>query len=307
MAINWYPGHMHKANKAMREALPDVDLVIELLDARLPYSSQNPMIAALAADKPSIKILSKADLADDAVTEQWQDYFETSQSTKTLRSTLEDANKAEHLKHLVNKLVPAPSKSRTQVLAMVLGIPNVGKSTLINTVAERKVAKTGNEPAITKGLQRIKIHERLMFLDTPGILWPKIENPQSGYRLAASGAIRDTAIEIDDIAAYLCGYLIEQYPEQVLARFELTALPATEFELLEHIGVLRGCLRSGGRVDVVKASALIVNEFRAGTLGALSLETPDMIQREAQAVEQLRLEKAARDKARKERGRKNRR
>lgn len=307
MAINWYPGHMYKATKAMREALPDVDLFIELLDCRLPYSSQNPMIAELAADKPCIKILSKADLADDAVTTQWQAYFERSASVKTLRSTAQDTDKAEKLIALVDKLVPQPSKSRSQVFAMVLGIPNVGKSTLINTVAERKVAKTGNEPAITKGLQRIKIHERLMFVDTPGILWPKIENPQSGYRLAASGAIRDTAIEIDEIAAYLCGYLLEQYPDHVRERFQLTHLPETEFELLEHIGALRGCLRAGGRVDVVKASSIIVNEFRAGELGAISLEKPGMIAREEEQVAQLREEKAAKDKARKARGKKKRR
>lgn len=307
MAINWYPGHMHKATKAMREALPDIDLIIELLDCRLPYSSQNPMIAELASDKPSIKILSKADLADDAVTAQWQAHFERSASVKTLRSTPDDADKAQKLIRLIDKLVPSPSKSRTQVFAMVLGIPNVGKSTLINTVAERKVAKTGNEPAITKGLQRIKIHERLMFLDTPGILWPKIENPQSGYRLAASGAIRDTAIEIDEIAAYLCGYLLEHYPAHVRERFDLPDLPDTEFELLEHIGRLRGCLRAGGRVDVTKASAIIVNEFRAGELGNISLEKPDMVAIEAEQLARQRAEKAEKEKARKARGKKRKR
>lgn len=307
MAINWYPGHMHKATKDMREALPDVDLIIELLDCRLPYSSQNPMITELAADKPCIKILSKADLADDTITREWQAHFEASESVKTLRSTLADTDRAERVISLVDRLVPEPSKSRSQVFAMVLGIPNVGKSTLINTVADRKVAKTGNEPAITKGLQRIKIHERLMFLDTPGILWPKIENQESGYRLAASGAIRDTAFEIDDIAAYLCGYLLEQYPEQVRERFELAELPETEFELLEHIGTLRGCLRAGGRVDVTKASAIIVNEFRAGALGALSLETPDMIVAEEKIVARLREEKAEKEKARKARGKKTKR
>ncbi|MFK7974740.1 MAG: ribosome biogenesis GTPase YlqF [Halioglobus sp.] len=307
MAINWYPGHMHKATKNMREALPDVDVIIELLDCRLPYSSQNPMIAELAADKPCIKILSKADLADDEITARWQAHFEQSDSVKTLRSTLEDGDRAERVISLVDKFVPEPSKSRSQVFAMVLGIPNVGKSTLINTVADRKVAKTGNEPAITKGLQRIKIHDRLMFLDTPGILWPKIENQQSGYRLAASGAIRDTAIEIDDIAAYLCGYLLEQYPTHVRERFELAELPQTEFELLEHIGAQRGCLRAGGRVDVTKASAIIVNEFRAGALGAISLETPDMIQAEEEQVQRLREEKLQKEKARKARGKKTKR
>ena len=173
MAINWYPGHMHKANKEMTEILPEVDLVIELLDCRLPYSSQNPAIAKLGRDKPCIKILSKSDLADPAVTTQWQDYLERTDSVKTLLTTLDQADKAQKLLQLVHKLVRQKSKSRPHSLAMITGIPNVGKSTLINAVAGRKVAKTGNEPAITKGLQKIRISEDLIFLDTPGILWPK--------------------------------------------------------------------------------------------------------------------------------------
>lgn len=277
MAINWYPGHMHKAAKAMREALPDVDLVIELLDCRLPHSSQNPMIAEIAGSKPSIKVLSKSDLADPETTTAWQRHFEQHQSIRTFRSTLADDDKAQEITALVDALVPAPAKSRNHVLAMVLGIPNVGKSTLINAVAGRKIARTGNEPAITRGLQRIRIHERLQFLDTPGVLWPKIADPDSGYRLAASGAIRDTAIDIEEVASWLCGYLLEAYPALLLERFGPGPLPGTEFELLEHIGAMRGCLRGGGRVDIAKASALIVNEFRAGTLGRISLETPAML------------------------------
>ena len=284
MAINWYPGHMHKANKEMTKILPEVDLVIELLDCRLPYSSQNPAIAKLGRDKPCIKILSKSDLADPAVTTQWQDYFERNDSVKTLLTTLEQADKAQNLLQLVHKLALKKSKSRTHTLAMITGIPNVGKSTLINTVAGRKVAKTGNEPAITKGLQRIRISEDLVFLDTPGILWPKIHNENSGYRLAASGAIKDTATEVEDIAFYLSDFLLQHYPQRLLDRYELDTTPNSDMAFLEQLGAKRGCLRRGGGVDLEKVSAILVNEFRSGMLGRITLETPAMVQAEEKVM-----------------------
>ena len=284
MAINWYPGHMHKANKEMTKILPEVDLVIELLDCRLPYSSQNPAIAKLGRHKPCIKILSKSDLADPAVTTQWQDYFERNNSVKTLLTTLEQADKAQKLLQLVHKLALKKSKSRTHTLAMITGIPNVGKSTLINTVAGRKVAKTGNEPAITKGLQRIRISEDLVFLDTPGILWPKIHNENSGCRLAASGAIKDTATEVEDIAFYLSDFLLQHYPQRLLERYELDTTPNSDMEFLEQLGAKRGCLRRGGGVDLEKVSAILVNEFRSGVLGRITLETPAMVQAEEKVM-----------------------
>jgi len=299
MAINWYPGHMHKANKDMAKVLPDVDLIIELLDCRLPYSSQNPSIAALGKDKPSIKILSKSDLADPDITAQWQTYLETESSVKTLLTTLEQADKAQKLLSLCHKLVPTKSKSKFNILAMITGIPNVGKSTLINAVAGRAVAKTGNEPAITKGLQKIKITDGIMFLDTPGILWPKIHNENSGYRLAAAGSIKDTAIEIDDIAFYLSTFLIEHYPQRLIDRYELDILPATNIEFLELLGAQRGCLRAGGRVDLEKVSSIVVNEYRAGKLGRITLETPEMVRAEEIIVAQKQKEKAERDALRK--------
>ena len=280
MAINWYPGHMHKANKEMSEILPEVDLVIELLDCRLPYSSQNPAIARLGQGKPCIKILSKSDLADPAVTTQWQDYFERTKSVKTLLTTLDQADKAQKLLQLVHKLALQKSKSRSHILAMIAGIPNVGKSTLINAVAGRKVAKTGNEPAITKGLQKIRIREDLIFLDTPGILWPRIHNENSGYRLAVSGAIRDTATEVEDLAFHLSGFLLQHYPQLLVDRYELDATPGSDVEFLEQLGARRGCLRRGGGVDLQKVSTILVNEFRAGTLGRITLETTEMIQAE---------------------------
>jgi len=299
MAINWYPGHMHKANREMTEVLPQVDLVIELLDCRLPYSSQNPSIATLAKNRPCIKVLSKSDLADPVITEQWQAYFEQTASVKTLLTTLEQSDKAQKLIQLCHKLVPNKPKASSNILAMITGIPNVGKSTLINAVAGRKVAKTGDEPAITKGLQKIKLTDGIIFLDTPGLLWPKIHNENSGYRLAASGAIKDTATDIEDIAFYLSNFLLQHYPQLLLERYELVSLPATDIELLELIGARRGCLRSGGHVDLEKASAILVNEFRGGKLGNITLETPEMILAEEKIVAQKLKEKAEREELKK--------
>ena len=299
MAINWYPGHMHKANKDMTEALPQVDLIIELLDCRLPYSSQNPAIAKLGQNKPCIKVLSKSDLADPEITARWQAYFEREASVKTLLTTLDQTDKAQKLLPLCHKLVPNKPKASSNILAMITGIPNVGKSTLINAVAGRKVAKTGDEPAITKGLQKIKIGEGIVFLDTPGILWPKIHNENSGYRLAASGAIKDTATDVDDIAFYLSNFLLQHYPQLLMERYELESLPASDIEFLELLGARRGCLRAGGQVDLEKVSSILVNEFRAGTLGHITLETPDMIEAEEKIVAQQIKEKAERDAQRK--------
>ena len=300
MAINWYPGHMHKANKEMKEALPQVDLIIELLDCRLPYSSQNPVLLKLGEGKPCIKILSKSDLADPEITQTWQAHFEQETSTKTMLTTLEQSDKRHKLTQLCYKLVPQKSKSQANIMAMIAGIPNVGKSTLINAVAGRAVAKTGNEPAITKGLQKIRMADGLLFLDTPGVLWPKIYNDNSGYRLAASGAIKDTAIEIEDIAFYLASFLLSHYGDLLAQRFELPKVPDTEIEFLEILGAQRGCLRVGGRVDLEKVSSIFVNEFRSGKLGRISLETPSMVLAEEKIVEQKRLAKAQREALRKQ-------
>jgi ribosome biogenesis GTPase A len=299
MAIHWYPGHMHKAIREMTNILPDVDLVIELLDARLPASSQNPAIAKLRDNKPCIKILSKSDLADPETTLRWQAYFEQDASVKTLQTTLDQNDKVKKIIRLCQALVPSKVKVNLNILVMVAGIPNVGKSTLVNALAGRKVANTGNEPAITKGQQRIKLGEGIVLLDTPGILWPKIQNENSGYRLAASGAIKDTAMGIEDVAFYLADYLIKRYPTALKDRYDLVSVPDTELEFIELMGVRRGCLSAGGRVDLEKASAILVNEFRAGMLGAITLETPDMILEEDVIISQKKQAKADRDAERK--------
>ena len=299
MAIHWYPGHMHKAIREMTNILPDVDLVIELLDARLPASSQNPAIVTLRDNKPCIKILSKSDLADRETTARWQAHFEQDASVKTLQTTLDLNGKPQKIIRLCQALVPSRVKANLNMLVMVAGIPNVGKSTLINALAGRKIAKTGNEPAITKGQQRIKLGQGIMLLDTPGILWPKIENENSGYRLAASGAIKDTAMGIEDVAFYLADYLIKRYPAALKDRYDLASVPDTELEFIELMGARRGCLSAGGQVDLEKASAILVNEFRAGMLGAITLETPDMILEEELIVAQQKETKADREADRK--------
>jgi ribosome biogenesis GTPase A len=301
MAIHWYPGHMHKAQKQIREILPSVDLLIEVLDARIPFSSENPMIAELRGDKPCIKVLSKSDLADPEMTEAWQRHLEQEKNVKTLAITTEDPAHTKQLLSLCRNMFPARDKTFSTINTLIVGIPNVGKSTLINTLAGRPIAKTGNEPAVTKAQQRINLDDGVVLFDTPGILWPKVENANSSYRLAASGAIRDTAMEYDDVAFFVAPYLLKAYPALLKERFELKSLPATEVELLEVIGARRGCLKAGGRVDLNKVSETLINDLRAGMLGRISLESPDMIVSELAQLEADRKAKQEADRLRKER------
>lgn len=299
MAIHWYPGHMHKASKEMIEVLPRVNLVIEILDARIPYSSSNPVIDALSADKPKIKIFTKTDLADAATTRLWQDEFEQQQQTKTLAVDLKTEDRSEQIVKLCQKL--APRKEGANSLVMVAGIPNVGKSTLINHLAGKHMTRTGDEPAVTKGQQRINLRNGIMLLDTPGILWPKVENEPSSYRLATTGAIKNTAASYEEIAFFAADYLLKYYPQMLSRRLQFDRLPATEIEFLEALGAQRGCLRGGGRVDLERVSTVFVNELRAGMLGAVSFETPAMIAKEQAELVILQAEKAALEEARLER------
>lgn len=300
MAIHWYPGHMHKAQKQIKEILPQVDLLIEVLDARIPFSSENPAIAKLRGNKPCIKVLSKTDLADPELTQQWQDYLEQEKGVKTLAITTEEPSKMRSLIDLCTKMLPEKAASVKTIHTMIVGIPNVGKSTLINILAGKTIAKTGNEPAVTKGQQKIHLGNGIILLDTPGILWPKVDNPHSSYRLGVTGAIKDTAMEYEDIAFYAAEYLLHAYPEALKTRYELDDLPATEVELLDDIAARRGCLRGGGMADLHKVSEILINELRNGTLGQITLETPAMMEKEKiEVAEQLALKKA-KEEARKE-------
>jgi ribosome biogenesis GTPase A len=296
MSIQWYPGHMRRASNEMIEALPLVNVVIEVLDARIPFSSSNPFIQALSSEKPYIKLLNKTDLADPDITKQWQNYFEQQTNTKTLSLNLKNHDPSKQIIDLINKL--SPQKEGRNTLVMVTGIPNVGKSSLINCLAGKHITKTGDEPAVTKGQQKINLRNGIMLLDTPGILWPKIENPQGSYRLGTTGAIKDTAVSYEDLAFFAAEFLLEVYPQRLRERFNVEELPCTEIALLELIGAQRGCLRAGGKVDLERVSTIFINELRAGLFGPLGFETPEIIEIEMQQVAVLKAEKAEREKAR---------
>ena len=305
MSINWFPGHMHKATKEIKQRLPSVDLIIEVLDARIPYSSANPVIAKLRGDKPCIKLLNKSDLSDPQITQRWIEHFE---QDKTVRSMAVTSTKPEQIRAIladVRKLFANNFERGRPIHIMITGIPNVGKSTIINILAQRIIAKTGNEPAVTKGQQKINLPDGLYLWDTPGILWGKFHNQSAAYRLAATGAIKETAVSNDDIAAWTAEYLLTAYPQALITRFELPDRPRDEIDFLEQAGKRRGCLSRGNQIDFEKISKIFLTEFRDATLGLISLETPEMAIAEQAAVEAA-IEAEAEAKANKKPKRKRR-
>ncbi|MEN9465577.1 MAG: hypothetical protein RL217_1758 [Pseudomonadota bacterium] len=288
MAIQWFPGHMNKARRKITEAMPEIDLVIEVLDARLPFSSTNPLVDSLRNDKPCIKVLNKSDLADPKLTADWVQYFEKQHNTKALPMVAEDRDQVKKLINLAKQMGAARLEKKQSVRVMIMGIPNVGKSTLINALAGRYVAKTGNEPAVTKANQMIDLKNGVVLSDTPGILWPKFENEHSGYRLAASGAVKDTAMEYIDVATVALGYLLSAYPKELSERFRFSELPASPSLALEQIAAKRGCLKPGGIADLHKAAELCLHELRAGKIGRITLETPALVEQELAEIEAKR-------------------
>ena len=299
MLIQWYPGHMHKASREIKAAMEHIDLMIEIIDARIPFSSQNPALAKLRGDTPCIKVFSKCDLADDSRTQAWQKYLEREKGVKTLAVVSTQPEKIKQLTALCHKLVPRDITVKP-LHALITGIPNVGKSTIINVLADRTIAKTGDEPAVTKHQQRIDLGNGLVLFDTPGVLWGNIENQNSGYRLAATGAIKDTAFTHEDVASWTAEFLLRDYPELVKARYQLETLPENETELLNLIGKKRGCLKSGGRIDLDKVAKILIGELRTATLGKITLETPEMIEVELAQLEIIRAEKEAKKAAKKQ-------
>lgn len=281
--LNWFPGHMVKARRIITENLALVDVVIELLDARIPYSSANPMLADIIKDKPRVVALNKADLADTAVTKEWVDYFEkqgipavavdamTGKGTRKLVSLVEDKARAK-----TEKLVKHGANARA-ARVMILGIPNVGKSSLINRLAGAAKAKAADKPGVTRSKQWIKIGKNLDLLDTPGILWPKFEDMTVGLKLAFTGAINDEAFDIEKVTAVFLDTMLRAYPERLRERYKLDGeLPDNPYDLLELIGKKRGCLLKGGIIDTEKARRIVLNEFRGGKLGLVSLDYPEM-------------------------------
>lgn len=299
MAINWFPGHMHKARNQILETFKHIDLVVEVLDARLPYSSMNPFINERLNKKPIIRVLNKSDLADTSITQSWIEYW-ADQDVKSMALVAEDKKDVQRLMRLCLKLAQQKLNRTESVRVLVAGIPNVGKSTLINQLTGRYVAKTGDEPAVTKKQQMIDLKNGLILADTPGILWPKIENQPSAYRLAISGAIKNTAIEYEDIALYLLDYLLSAYPQELTTRFKLKTLPETALGALEQIGQKRGCLRAGASIDLHKAAEICLHEFRAAKIGQISLETPEMINKELIILAQEQQAKREQEEARKQ-------
>lgn len=280
MAIQWFPGHMHKARKEIKQIMPKIDLIIEVLDARIPYSSENPLVAQLRGDKPCIKLLNKADLADETITRQWIDYFQAKRNIKARAVSQQNPAEIKKTLTLCKEFFPERNLAVRPIRVLIMGIPNVGKSTVINTLTGRVIAKVGDEPAVTKQQQKIILDNGIELMDTPGFLWPKIHNENSGYRLAVTGAIKNTAMEFEDVAAFAAEYLREAYPDLLMQRYKLDSLPEDELGVLESIGRKRGCLQGGGRVNLHKVSELLLNEYRSGQLGRISLETPAMIEAE---------------------------
>lgn len=264
---------MHKARKEIAELMDEVDVVIEVLDARLPRSSENPLVDKLRRGKSVIKLLNKQDLADPERTREWLSYFNAQEGVTAIAMDTAQKRLVQRIPTLCKDAVPARVRAGRPVRAMIMGIPNVGKSTLINALLGRRIAKVGNEPAVTKGQKRYSVHNGMALSDTPGILWPKIEDQDSAYRLAASGAIKDTAIEYEDVATYAAHFLLQRYPDRVVDRYRFKSLPAGADELLEQIGRKRGCLKPGGVVDLYKAADILLTELRAGKLGAITFET----------------------------------
>ena len=278
MIINWYPGHMAKARRLIEANLKIIDVVIELIDARIPMSSTNPLIANLIGQKPSVVVLNKADLADPSVVDEWVNYYKSKgRLVMTLNS--KDGKGIKQLIALVRRLAEpklvhwrSRGLKNRSVRTMILGIPNVGKSTLINKLARRSAAKTADKPGETKGKQWVHIGDQLDLLDTPGVLWPKLENQVSAYRLAATGAISDTVFDMETVITQLIDELSRFYGQELQSRYKLDSLGSTPYETIEMIGRKRGCIVSGGIVDMEKTYKLILKEYREGKIGKISLD-----------------------------------
>ena len=279
MAIQWFPGHMHLTRKAIEERIKDIDVVIELLDARLPASSANPLLAELTGHKPALKVLNKQDLADPERTPLWLDWYNAKLETHAIALDASDAAPARKLIDGCRKLAPTRVGLARPMRVLICGIPNVGKSTLINTLSDKRQAKTGDEAGVTKVEQRIVLADDFYLWDTPGMLWPRIIVDQSGDRLAASGAVGRNAYDEESVVLDLIAYLNGQYAALLNERYKLGLEDAEiaelhDDELLGLIGKKRGAVMGGGRINMQKAAELLITDFRTQMIGRITLETP---------------------------------
>jgi ribosome biogenesis GTPase A len=302
MAIQWFPGHMNVTKKAILERIKDIDVVIELLDARLPGSSFNPMLAEITGTRRKLKVLNKQDLADPVRTDAWLGWYRAQADTQAIALDASDTAPAQRLIKACRELAPHRSGMDKPLRVMICGIPNVGKSTLMNSLLGRKAAKTGDEAGITRVEQRINLASDFYLFDTPGMLWPKITIEKGGYHLAASGAVGRNAYDEEEVALELLHSLKGHYPDLLAARYKIddaAALPAMhDDELLTLIGRKRGAVISGGRVNMQKAAEVVLNDYRSAVLGRITLETPEQFEQWAEAArieeEERQREKAAR-------------
>lgn len=281
MNINWFPGHMAKTRRMLTENLKLVDLVIELLDARIPLSSKNPDIDGIIKNKPKIIVLNKSDLADDKISEEWSKWYNSKGYANIFIDSIKGKGirelKARMREMMKEKIERDRQKGRIfrPIKTMIVGIPNVGKSSLINRISGKSSAVTGDRPGVTRGKQWINVNDEIQLLDTPGILWPKFEDENVGINLAVTGAIKDDILDTVELASVALERLADAYPDRIMERYKLSSVENRKgYELLTEAGRKRGCIVSGGEVDLTRISAIVLDEVRGGRIGKISLERP---------------------------------
>lgn len=279
MAIQWFPGHMNRARREVAKTMEAIDVVVELVDARIPEASSNPMIADLRQQfhRPCLKVLNKADLADPLVTKAWVKAYQQQEGVNAVAISGNLVGQAAKVPGLCQPLAPNRNSALKPLRILIMGIPNVGKSTFMNTLLKRRITKVGNEPAVTKKQQRHKLSDEMTLIDSPGLLWPKIEDPVVGYLLATIHAIGANAVIDEEIAEFLASILHARYPALLTRRYGIESDELDGEEVLEAIAIKRGCLRKGkgGELDKEQAARILLKEYRSGTLGRTSLESPD--------------------------------
>lgn len=275
--INWYPGHMKKTRELIQQNLKMVDAVIEVIDARIPVSSRNPIIDELVKGKPRIIVLNKSDLADEDSSRAWTEKFRA-EGNKVLAMNCMSGGGVKELFRLLDKMEAEKNRDRTMQKAyrlMIVGVPNVGKSSLINRMTGKKSAQTGDRPGVTKGKQWLKLQNGMQLLDTPGILWPKFEDPKAGINLAFCGSIKDEILDVPTLGMELIGVLAERYPQMLMERYKLDEIAETPLENMENMALKRGCILPGKRIDYERIGKLVLDEFRSAKIGRVTLELPE--------------------------------